>query len=74
MQKTKDPYEKLLMLLAGAKAVNHVNDDEIVAALGISRTCLHNRRVSPEGFRLGEIRALTKVLNISPDDMRAALL
>lgn len=76
MSKTRKPgpYDKLTALIAGAKVVSGMSDEDIVAATGISRSRLLARRREPQKYSLGELRKLRVALRIDPDDMRAALL
>ena len=64
----------LIRLIWGAKAQRGLSDDDLAHMLGgRSRSYVAAHKKNPGSFTIGDLRRLCRGLNITPDELRAAI-
>ena len=63
----------LVRLIWGTKAARGITDENLCEFLGKSRALVYIRKKDPSQFTISELRLLCQGLNITPDELRAAI-
>ena len=67
-------YDDLVSLMAGAKVLHGLTDDDLAAKTGMSTSTLCRRRRAPQDYTVEELSKLAMALKIPVEDMRAAAI
>ena len=69
----RDPVESqnaiIVEKIKGKMAVTRLSAREVARRVGMKPTTYYDRLKHPDAFRIGELRAIYKVLHIPEDDM-----
>ena len=73
LKRKENKYEALQMLIGGKIAVLDVTLLELAPEVGCCRQTLSDRIKHPDKLTLGDVARIAKALDISSEDMRAAI-
>ncbi len=71
--KSSQPDRKLVMLIWGQMAALGVKQAELARKVHMGQDTMLRRRKDPDTFTIGELKKLSRELEIPADDIRAAI-